>query len=245
MFPRHDPRPDIGDSHNHPVGRAQRSRIVESHLAYSHAIAAELSKKLPFHIERKDIEGWAELGLVEAANSFDPSRGTQFKTFAYYRVRGAIYDGLRKMGYFPKGQYRRLRFEIAANEYMKDLSNDNASSGSAQDFLEHLRNVTTTVMSCYLVSLNEPFREPIDDRGLSAEEVLLRSQQTKNLKLALARLPEKNRSILEQVYYDELTLEEVGRRLGLSKSWVCRMHAKSLEMLRKALQDLGVSACPR
>ena len=79
-------------------------------------------RKLPPDLEKKDIQGWAELGLVEAANSFDPTRGVQFKTFAYYRIRGAIYDGLRKMGWYPKGQYRQMRFEMAANEYLKDVS---------------------------------------------------------------------------------------------------------------------------
>ena len=102
------------------VPRPGADRLAETFRSYAHAIAAEVMRKFPT-VDRDDIRGSAELGLVEAANSFDPTRGVLFKTFAYYRIRGAIYDSLRKMGWFAKDS-ARLKFESGANEYMKDYA---------------------------------------------------------------------------------------------------------------------------
>ncbi|MGH9630030.1 MAG: sigma-70 family RNA polymerase sigma factor, partial [Bryobacteraceae bacterium] len=78
--------------------RTDPDRLIETYRSYSHAIAAEILKKLPPAVDRDDVIGAAELGLVEAVRNFDASRSVLFKTFAYYRIRGAVYDALRKMG---------------------------------------------------------------------------------------------------------------------------------------------------
>jgi len=219
------------------------ARLIETNLPYAHAIAAEVIRKLPPELEKKDIQGWAELGLVEAAVSFDRTRGVQFTTFAHYRIKGAIYDGLRKMGWYPKGQYRRMRFEMAATEYMKDVSAEAPRTASPEAQLQDLKDLTANLMSCYVLSLEVLDQEPVDSAQLSAEEVVARSQQTNRLRQSLAQLPKINRQVLEHCYFKELTFEEIGRKLGMSKSWVCRLHAKSLEMLRKLLvQGSGAGA---
>jgi RNA polymerase sigma factor FliA len=222
------------------------ARLIEVNLPYAHAIAAEVTRKLPPELEKKDIQGWAELGLVEAAISFDRTRGIQFTTFAHYRIKGAIYDGLRKMGWYPKGQYRRMRFEMAATEYLKDASQEPQRAASPEAQLQDLRDLTGNLMSCYMLSLDSLDQEPVDSAQLSAEELVVHSQQRARLRQLLTQLPKINREVLEHCYFKELTLEEVGKRLGMSKSWVCRLHAKSLEMLRKMLtQEPGAAPLRR
>jgi len=243
MFPRNaashpDPQ-DCGQAMSAAV-----ANLIEANLPYAHAIAGEVIRKLPPDLERKYIQGWAELGLVEAAHSFDRTRGVQFKTFAYYRIKGAIYDGLRKMGWYPKGQYQRMRFEMAANEYLRDASAELRRAASPEVQLQDLKNLTANLMSCYMLSLEALPQEPIDHSQISAEEAVVRSQQSRNLRRSLSELPEKNRRVLEQCYFEGLTLEEIGRKLGLSKSWVCRLHAKSLEMLRQQLTRVPHAAGP-
>src|SRR5215471_4000526 len=107
------------------------NRLIEAYRSYAHAISAEVLKKLPSSVDRDDVIGAAELGLVEAAQNFDPSRGVLFKTFAYYRIRGAIYDSLRKMGWFAKDA-ARLRFERGANELLKDYADSAAPTSSPE-----------------------------------------------------------------------------------------------------------------
>ena len=236
MFPRNAAaRPGPTGAEPAIAARADVTVLIETHVPYAHALAAEVMRKLPPELERKDIQGWAELGLVEAANSFDRSRGVQFKTFAYYRIKGAIYDGLRKMGWYPKGQYQLMRFEMAANEYMKVASADAPLPAPAEAQVSDLKELTGNLMICYMLSLEAMAEEPIDQKQVSAEDTVAIGEQTKNLKRSLRQLPEINRRVLEYCYYGGLTLEEIGRKLGLSRSWVCRLHAKSIAMLRKHL----------
>ena len=153
------------------------SQLIETNLAYAHAIAAEVIRKLPPELERKDIQCWGDLGLVEAANSFDCTRGVQFKTFAYYRIKGAIYDGLRKLGWYPKGVYQGMRFEMAANEYLKDVSAEPPPAGSPDAQLQDLKDLTGNLMSCYMLSLDALGEEPIDQNQVSAERAVESKQQ--------------------------------------------------------------------
>ena len=236
MFPRHAAGNALPDE---PKGSASAevTRLIEANVPYAHALAAEVVRKLPPDLERKDIQGWAELGLVEAANAFDGTRGVQFKTFAYYRIRGAIYDGLRKMGWYPKSQYQQMRFEMAANEYMRDASGEPPAAGTAEAQLQDLKETTGNLMTCYMLSLDEMQEEPVDQKQMSAEEVVVQSEQKRNIRWLLNKLPEINRVVLEGFYFGGLTLDQIGAKLGLSRSWVCRLHAKSLAMLRKQLVD--------
>ena len=244
MFPRSSAnRPDQEDGKQ--AMSAAATRLIEANLPYAHAIAAQVMRRLPPDLEKKDIQGWAEFGLVEAAISFDRTRGVQFTTFAHYRIKGAIYDGLRKMGWYPKGQYWRMRFEMAATEYLRDVSGDVTRHASPEAHLQDLRDFSGNLMSCYMLSLEALDQEPVDRGQLSAEEAIVRSQQSKNLRQSLAQLPKINRQVLEHCYFKELTFEEIGRKLGMSKSWVCRLHAKSLEMLRKLLAQGPAAAAGR
>jgi RNA polymerase sigma factor (sigma-70 family) len=87
-----------------------------------------------------------------------------------------------------------------------------------------------------MLSLEVLPNEPVDHQEVGIEDAVIRTQQRSNLRRALAQLPEKNRQVLEGCYFEELTLEQIGQKLGLSKSWVCRLHSKSLEMLRELLE---------
>jgi RNA polymerase sigma factor FliA len=178
--------------------------------------------------------------LVEAANSFDPTRGVLFKTFAYYRIRGAVYDSLRKIGWFAT-EPTRVRFESGANEYMKDYSDNAPPKSSPEEAFEELKDITTSTLTCYFLSLASVADQLPEKSTKSPEEAYLKQEANDNLRKALAQLPEKNRQVLEDYYFRDATLEDIGRRLGVSKSWVCRLHAKSLEMARSILQQASVS----
>jgi RNA polymerase sigma factor FliA len=220
------------------------NRLIEAYRSYSHAISADILKKLPSSVDRDDVIGAAELGLVEAAQNFDPSRGVLFKTFAYYRIRGAIYDALRKMGCL-KGE-TKLHFEAGANEYMKDYAT--ATSGEAASpsaSYRELQQLTSSILTTYLVSVDIANTEIADPNCVSAEEALVKSEACQQLKEALSQLPENNRRLIEEYYFHDATLEEIGGRLGLSKSWVCRLHAKSLEMLRELMSHTVAKVASR
>ena len=213
-------------------------RLIETYRSYSHAISAEVLRKYP-SVDRDDIIGAAELGLVEAANNFDPSRGVLFKTFAYYRIRGAIYDSLRKMGWFAKDP-GRMRFESGANEYLKNYADGPPPADTPDATVQELKDLAASVVNCYFLSLTSMTEELPETGAKSAEERYIDAEMCNKLRTALTKLPKKNREVLEAYYFRDETLEKIGERLGLSKSWLSRLHAKSLEMLRAALEQAGV-----
>ncbi len=213
------------------------NRLVESHRSYAHAIAADILRNLPPSIDKRELESAAELGLVEAASAFDPSRGVQFKTFSYYRIRGAVYDSLRKLGWFTNAPRKEAQFEEAANEYLKDYTVASPPPASAEDSYREIQNVAGSIVASYILSLDGMPQEPADSRNISPEERAAQEQRSERLRAAVRGLPEKNRKVIEGYYFKNLSLEQIGEQLGLSKSWVCRVHAKSLELVRQALAE--------
>jgi len=131
---------------------------------------------------------------------------------------------------------------MAANEYLKDVSAGSMGAASPDAQLLNLKDLTANLATCYMLSLEAMPQEPVDQNLISAEEAVVLAEQSRNLRRSLSQLPETNRQILEHCYFQGLTLEQIGRKLGLSKSWVCRLHAKSLEMLRKKLVQVTAPA---
>jgi RNA polymerase sigma factor FliA len=221
------------------ASRPDVDRLIEAFRSYSHAISAEVLRKYPA-LDRDDVIGAAELGLVEAANKFDPTRGVLFKTFAYYRIRGAIYDSLRKMGWFVKDALN-LRFESGANDLLEDYAGSAPAANSPEATVRELKDLATSVVNCYFLSLSSITEELPTTGAKSAEERCIDRQMQDRLRQALAQLPQKNREVLEAYYFRDETLEGIGQRLGLSKSWLSRLHAKSLEMLRAAMEQSSLN----
>src|SRR6516225_6935140 len=107
------------------------NELIETHIGFAHAIAAELAGKYPPNITRADLERAAELGLVQAAQNYDPSRFVSFATFAYYRVRGAIFDEVR-----TSWNASHLKVHGSAPERFADPSSTEEESFSLDDFDE-------------------------------------------------------------------------------------------------------------
>ena len=99
--------------------RRTKTISSEKHLALVQAIARKVKRTLGGAIEVDDLVGYGRKGLVEAAERFDGRAGVAFTTFAYYRIRGAMYDGIRAMGWYSRADYARYRAEERANEYLQ------------------------------------------------------------------------------------------------------------------------------
>src|SRR4029434_2304489 len=104
---------------------SNRDALIEQYLPYATSIANKVAQTLSNDADMEEIVCNARLGLLEAAKRFDPKFNVDFKTFAYYRIKGAIYDGLRKTGWIPRSLYSKIKFEQAANEYLQTMSEKN------------------------------------------------------------------------------------------------------------------------
>jgi RNA polymerase sigma factor FliA len=207
--------------------RARHSSLIEEHRSYARAIAMEMLRNTPSGTDRDELLSAAEFGLVQAAEGFDASRGITFATFAYYRIRGAIYDYFRRVG-------RQNKYELAANDYLADRTSAGIQGGGDSDFSE-VRQVTRGVIACYALSREREIADAVPDSS-NPEECVLSREQRSLLKDAMATLPERNRQVIQEYYFGELTFDQIADQMGLSKSWVSRIHARSIDLIRESLQ---------
>jgi RNA polymerase sigma factor for flagellar operon FliA len=224
---------------------AERDRLIEQHLSLVQAIAGKLKRTLGRSIDFEDLVGYGSKGLIEAAERFDPRQGATFSTFAYYRIRGAMLDGLRTMGWYSRADYARYRAEERANEYLQNLAERAGAAegaGPAQPrpegaaALGDIAEILGGVAAIHITSLEAAARVA-DERLPPPDEDAERRQAGSRLRTALEQLPDRERKLMELYYFAEKNLEEAGAELGLSKSWACRLHARAVSLLRDALAE--------
>ncbi len=208
-------------------------------LVYS--LASKIGRNIPVRVELDDLIAYGQLGLAEAAREFDPAKGTQFTTFAYYRVRGAIYDGLSKMSWTSRARYNRLRYEQMANDALRQ-ANESSNSGTLEGEAGWLRGVTEKLAVVYLAANREEDHEAsIEDPAQTPTMLVEFKEISQKLHDLVASLPLAERRLIQTTYFEGHTLQEAANRLGISKSWASRLHAKTLETLARQLRKIGVS----
>ncbi|MBI2478327.1 MAG: sigma-70 family RNA polymerase sigma factor, partial [Planctomycetia bacterium] len=129
--------------------------LIEEGQALVHSLATKIARNLPMRVDLDDLIAYGQVGLAEAARQFDPSRGTQFTTFAYYRIRGAIYDGVSKMSWTSRARYARYRFEEMTNETLAQAHDSNPTDLSLAEEARWFRNVTEKLAVIQLVSVSD------------------------------------------------------------------------------------------
>ncbi len=215
----------------------KRDAMIEQYMPYAVSIANRVAKSLSSSVDYDDVLCNAKVGLLEAARRFDENQNVDFHTFAYYRIKGAIYDGLRKSGWLPRSIYSRIKFEEASNDYLQYMSESNRE---AIDSSKAATDTVNTLASIYIISLDA--NEDLEVEDINQVDIEKRAefhQIRAHMKDALSSLPQKEKQLIMMYYFQNKTLEESGDKLGLSKSWVSRLHARALEMLFKRIRALA------
>lgn len=226
-----------------PTKDMSRAELANLYGPYVRSIAGKIKKTLSKDIEFDDLLGYGMLGLMEAADRFDARFGANFMTFAYYRVRGAIYDGLRGMGWVSRTEYQKFRFEQHANEFLRNVAEQEAVGGSVRktddDEVAEIADAVEGLVTIYVTALDalEGF-QIADDTRPSVDQSIEVEQARRLVSEAVEKLPDQERTLLTLYYYKEQSLEEVGKVLGLSKSWTSRLHTRAVEKLGRLLKDL-------
>ena len=218
---------------------AERDALVASHLTYARKLAVQLSRELPRAFALDDLIAVAQAGLVDAATRFDPSRGAQFSTFAYYRIRGAVLDHVRDAASSNPHVRARAAAAAAVDDLVEQRLGDPAVTpyAAAQQAAQALSDMLCEMATAYtLADLGEQTAPSVP---LDPETASVASEMRAHLESNLAVLPERERAMLQKVYFEGLTIEQAGRVFGLSKSWSSRLHARAVGLLRTRLA--GVS----
>jgi RNA polymerase sigma factor for flagellar operon FliA len=212
-------------------------------------IVKRIAVRLPSHIDTAELHNVGVIGLMDAANKFDPEQGNKFSTYAEWRIKGAILDELRSMDWVSRSTRQKARkLERAYAEVEQTLGR--AAHGEevanfldiAVDEFHALQNQAAAVPT---VSLDEQLKN-FDDAGTRGESVedhksenpfavLSQNQNAEIIAAAIKTLPERERMIVSFYYYEELNMKEIGGILGVSESRVCQIHTKATANLRTAL----------
>lgn len=220
-----------------------QKELVEQYSEYVVRIAKQVKRTLSPNIETDDLISYGMTGLIEAADRFDPSLGANFSTFSYYRIRGAIYDGLRVMGSLSRTEYRRQRFDEKASAYLENDASRTAigtkPKSSPEEELETMAKKVQRMVTIYVTSLDEKDLHALaDEDAEDTDDRLARLELYEKMRAAIGKLSKSDQEIINAYYFEDKSLEEVGKRLGLSKSWTCRKHARAMEKLSDAFFTL-------
>ncbi|MCL6504955.1 MAG: sigma-70 family RNA polymerase sigma factor [Pirellulales bacterium] len=217
-----------------------REQLIESCQGLVRNLAWQIHAKLARHMDVEDLVAYGQIGLAEAARDFDPERGGKFSTFAYYRIRGAIYDGISKMSWFSRARYRRLRFEQRANEILAAEADDGLGSAELAEDVGWLERMSQKLAVAYLACNAEEGgldqSQLPDPRAEQPCDVVMGEEIRLVLRQLVDQLPPEAANLIRSAYFEGLTLQEAGERIGISKAWASRLHARSLENLARALR---------
>jgi len=226
-----------------PIDFNDKRAVAEQYMPYVRSIAGKVKKKVSPDIEFDDLVEYGFIGLLEAAERFDPSVGANFMTFAYYRIRGAIYDGLRGMGWMSRTQYAKARFQERANEYLAEVAyaeerGQEIPENPFEYAIETLSTIVQGLAAVYLTSLDSAEAIQVEDtKNRLPEEAVGLEQARALVRKTIATLSDQERQLLELYYYRDMSLQQVGEQLGLSKSWTSRLHGRVIDKLHRMLKD--------
>lgn len=215
----------------------QRDELILSHLALVKHVLGRLAADLPPGVDTENLESAGVLGLVEAANNFDPARNVQFNTFAYLRVRGAIIDELRRNSPLPQAMLDRVdRIRRAQESLPHPIALDQLAQAAGMSEDEAADTLTAMRFS-QMVSFQDrsPPPVPSDRRQPAASANLEREEQARLLTEAIQALPEQQRLVVTLYYTEDLRLKEIAEVLHLSESRISRLLSTALFALRGIL----------
>jgi RNA polymerase sigma factor for flagellar operon FliA len=226
-----------------------RDGLISQYMPYAASIASRVCQSLSSAVDYEEVLCNARLGLLEAAKRFDDHQEVDFKTFAYYRIKGAIYDGLRRSGWLPRTLYAKIKFEEAANEYLQNRALGSAAENAiarttVYDKIEEnsVAETVNSLASIYIISLDASEDVDVEDQdSASVEQRTEFMQVRRHMRDAIGTLPDKEKQLIMMYYFQNRTLEEVGVKLGLSKSWTSRLHARALSLLFKRIRNRATS----
>jgi RNA polymerase sigma factor for flagellar operon FliA len=235
---------------------AERDALILEHAPIIRYVAGRIAMRLPSHVSLEDLMSAGVVGLIDAVDRFDPTQNVKFKTYAEFRIRGAILDELRAMDWVPRSVRRKSgKLEDVYNQLQTQLGRAATDEEVAEELdidLEELYHLLDEVKGVNLLSLDDqsgPLGQLDPERILHAlnrdnsEDPLamlglaeLRDQMAK----AIESLPEKEKLVISLYYYDELTMREIGEVLGYTESRISQMHTKAILRLKGRLKTLVV-----
>ncbi|MFD1705901.1 FliA/WhiG family RNA polymerase sigma factor [Siminovitchia sediminis] len=225
------------------------SELVKKYMHLVTYHVQRISAHLPSNVSREELKSLGTLGLLDALDKFDLSRNLKFDTYASFRIRGAIIDGLRKEDWLPRNTREKVKeIESVQNSLEQSLMRHVTAEEIAQKMGIPEMEVVKTMNEYFyaqVFSIHEhaPGEDDEDhhtyvikdEQTPTPEEQMVKNEWLDEMAEAIAELSEKEQLVLSLFYDEELTLTDIGHILELSTSRISQIHSKALFKLRRQL----------
>jgi len=234
-----------------PLDPARRDELILTYTPLIKYIANRLASRLPPQVAVDDLISCGIVGLIDAINKFEPAKNVQFKTYAEFRIKGAMLDELRALDWVPRSIRRKIsELERICNELEAKLgrpaSDEEAAEALGISLEEYHRLLDETKSVTFLDIDYLRQKAPDEIEGDMAEifaaedrdpVAALNLEETRELLArAINELPEKEKLTVALYYNEELTMREIGEVLGYTESRISQMHSKAMLRLRGKLK---------
>jgi RNA polymerase sigma factor FliA len=235
---------------NHvPMAAEVREQLILEHLPQVRLIARRIHERLPESVSLDDLVSTGVVGLISAIDRFDASHNVKLKTYAEYKIRGAILDGLRGLDWAPRQQRKRSKqIEAAMVSAEHRLQRSASEEEIAQELglgIKEYHEWLVEVRGLNLGSLegasdDEDSRDLLnfisDDEEDWPSRLLERNELKKLLALAITKMPEVEKTVLGLYYHEELTLREISKILHLHESRISQLKSQAILRLRAYME---------
>ncbi len=235
------------------VTEEERERVMLEHMPAVRWMARRIHERLPQHVDMEDLVSAGTLGLLDAFRKFDPGKKVQFRSYAQFRIRGAILDSLRTLDWSPRDLRRKGR---AVEEAVRRLTARCGRTPSEPEVaremelgLEEYQQLLGELKGLEIGTLHLERSEDSGEEELAYipnrpdDDPLfrcLRGEMRERLAGAIDRLPERERLVVTLYYYEEMTMKEIGLALGVVESRVSQIHSSAVVHLRANLGDFSM-----
>lgn len=218
-----------------------RNELVEANLPLVGYHVSETLARVPAHVERDDLASAGALALIKAADSYDPSTGVPFNRYAAIRIRGALVDELRSMDWASRGTRSKVRQLTATSD---ELTARLGKAPSREQLAEALGVPITEVdevradASRRVLSFegyDGVLADVLPARTPGPEETVLVDERLQYLRAAVAALPERLRTIVEQVFFADRSVTDIAQDMGVTQSRVSQLRAEAMVLLRDGM----------
>jgi RNA polymerase sigma factor for flagellar operon FliA len=231
-----------------------RETMITSHLPLVRYLVNRFAAQLPAHVDPQDLSSAAVIGLIHAADRFDPGRGVQFKTFAEQHIRGAILDELRasdSLSRTMRDKCKLVQREMHRQEHQLGRNPTGQEMADALNLnMDEYYALLDDVHEYSFISIDDSWDDdeghPLsiadilgDDENKSPQNLAMTGQVAQALGGAIETLPEKERLAVTLYYFEELNLKEIGAVLGLTESRICQILSQAMIRLKGKLKPFS------
>ncbi len=227
----------------------ERERLILEHLPQVRLIARRIHERLPESVNLDDLVSTGTLGLIAAIDRFDSSHNVKLKTYAEYKIRGAILDSLRGLDWAPRQQRKRSKqieaaISVAEQRLHRAPSEEEIAlqlDVTLEEYHEWLVDIRGVNLGSLEVSLPEEEGRNLleyvsDDQENWPSRLLERSESQRLLAGAIEKMPSTERTVISLYYHEELTLREISKIVNLHESRVSQLKSQAILRLRSYLE---------